>query len=62
MDDDLLDQSVQKLCGQLLGHADLLDQLDPLLGVLNRLLSSGQFGLAVLDLLFLLFLLLLIPL
>ena len=62
MDDDLLDQSVQKLRGQLLGDTDLLDQLDPLLGILNRLLSGSQFGLAVLNFLLLLFLLLLISL
>ena len=42
MDKNLLDQSIQKLRGQFLGDADLLDQLDPLLRVFNGLFPSSK--------------------
>ena len=62
MDQNLLDQRIQKLRGQFLRNTDLLDQLDPLLRVLDGLLFFRQFCFADPDLLFLFFLLLLVPL
>ena len=43
MDNDFLDQSIQDLSRQFFGTADLLDNADPVLCILDALLFSLEF-------------------